>query len=217
MPDAITTAVTTASPDAAACGDGAARPLAERQIEALGELVDIGLKIARAIERQVDAAAAEPTSAADLNAAAIAYARAARAVRQAVMLQGRLRADRDAWKAKAGSLRSRLTWIVRRAVEDEHDDAERVERLVAEAAERLEQERYGDVLTRPVEAVLAGICKDLGLDPDWTALAGDVAAAEAFARGHAGDAMVASPAEPERFEIRWLDAEEPPAPVRDSS
>jgi hypothetical protein len=191
-------------------GDGAmasARPLAERQIEALGELVGIGLKIARAIERRVDEAGPEAPLA-DLNAAAIAYARVARAVRQSILLQDRLKAGQDAAAGRAGDLRSRVAGIVRRAIEDEHDDAEQVERLAAEAAERLEQEHDHNVLTRPVREIVAGICKDLGLHPDWMGLAEDIAAAQAFARRDpaAGEPAISGP-----VDIRWLDDDEPVA------
>ena len=187
----------------------------DRQIEALAELVEIGLKIARAIERQVDAAAG-PQAIADLNAAAIAYARVARAVRQTVMLQTKLRAERDAATAKAGDLRARVGRIVRHAIEDQHDDAEQVERLAAEAAEGLEQERYGDLLTRPIGEIVAAICKDLGLHPDWPALADEIAAAEAFARGQAAEAAECEP-HTGPIEVRWLDDDDDEPPGRDSS
>src|ERR1700744_1631097 len=142
--------LTTARNDAAAFGDaGEARggALVERQLEALGELVDIGVRIARAIDRQVDEAASQPRSVVDLNAAAMSYGRVARAVRQTVLLQSRLEAEQKTAAAKAGALRARVVRIVRQAAEDEHDDEEQVERLAAEAAEGLEQERYGYVLT----------------------------------------------------------------------
>ena len=197
MPDGTALPQTPAPTGAAA----PARPLVERQVEALGELVGIGLKIARAIERQVDAVGSGPEAIAELGAAAIAFARVARAVRQTVMLQSRLQEQRSAAAARAGALRSRLGRIVRRAVEDEHDDAERVERLCAEAAERLEQERYGDVLARPLGEIVADICRDLGLDPDWRGLAGEIAAAEAFARG---DADAAAKDDTGPNEICWI-------------
>jgi hypothetical protein len=196
--------LTTAPTDACPGDGGEARRLTERQIEALGELVEIGLKIARAIERQVDGP--EPLPAADLNAVAIAFARVARAVRQTVMLQSKLQDERNAATAKAGDVRVRVAGIVRRAIEHEHGDAERAERLAAEAAERLEQERYGDLLTRPIREIVADICKDLGLDPDWNDLFDEISAAEAFARG--GAEAAAAPAEQGPVEVRWLDEEE---------
>ena len=211
MPDETTTLA--ASPtDAPASGGDTARPLAERQIEALGELVEIGVKIARAIGRRVDADVPDPV--ADLNAAAIAYARVARAVRQTVMLQDRLLAERAAATARAGDLRARVSRIVRRAIEGEHADAERVERLATEAAEGLEQERYGDILTRPIGEIVADICKALGLRPDWDDLFDDISAAEAFARGKTLDIPDAPLTGP--LEVRWLDDDDD-EPGSDSS
>ena len=81
----------------------------------------------------------------------------------------------------------RVARIVRRAIEDEHDDQEQVERLAAEAAERLEQERYGDILTRPIGEVIAAICKDLGLHPDWAKLAVECWAREEINSGNVGE------------------------------
>jgi hypothetical protein len=206
------TATPTATHDDALCGDGqnaCARPVAERQIEALGELVGIGLKIARAIERRVDEAAAGPPSLADLNAAAIAYARVARAVRQSILLQTKLGEARQASVAKAADLRSRAARIVRRVIEAEHEDAEQVERLAAEAAERLEQEFRDHLPARPITEIIASICKDLGLDPDWRGLIDEITALEAFANGESDD----PPLEPERLEVFWLDADGRPTPA----
>jgi hypothetical protein len=208
-----TPSLTAAPTDAAAggAGEACARPLVERQLEALGELADIGLKLARAVERQVSKA--EAPSVADLNAAAMAYARVARAVRQSVMLQSRLQAEQHAATAGAGGLRARVARIVRRAIEDQHGEAEQTERLCAEAAERLEQERYGDLLARPVGEIVADICKDLGLSPDWRGLADELAAAEAFARGEAGDAIASADQDTGPIELDWIgpDGRLPPA------
>jgi len=107
-------------------------------------------------------------------------------VRQTVMLQSKLLEAKGAAAARAGDLRSRAARIVRRAIADQHGESEQTERLAAEAAERLEEERYGDVLTRPLGQIVRDICRDLGLDPDWKGLAAEIDAAEAFARGGAG-------------------------------
>jgi hypothetical protein len=198
------------APASRAGGEAGARPLAERQIEALGELVGIGLKIARAIEAQVDEAGAGPQAMAELNAAAIAYARVARAVRQSIMLQSRLSEAQAARTAKARDLRGRVSRIVRHAIEDEHDDAEQVERLAGEAAERLEQERDDDVLMRPIREIAADICRDLGLSPDWSGLAREIAAAEALARGEAGEAAAElEEDEPEYVDVCWMGPDGP--------
>lgn len=112
---------------------------------------------------------------------------------------------------KAGDLRARVARIVRRVIEDEDYDGEQVERLQAEAVERLEQERYGDVLIRPVGEIVAAICSDLGLKPDWDDLFDEVSDAEAFARG---EAIPERPPGP--LVVRWLDDSDKP-PLGDSS
>ena len=60
------------------------------------------------------------------------------------------------------------------------------------------------------------ICKDLGLSPDWLALAEDCAAAEAALAGKPGK----EPEEPDYsgpIEVRWLDEDDDDPPGRDSS
>jgi hypothetical protein len=218
MPDGTTLPPTPVPTDAArsgAAGDACARPLVEQHLDALGELVGIGLKIARGIERAVDGEGEEAPSLHDLNAAAMAYARVARAVRQTVMLQSRLQEARSAAASRAGDLKARVAGIVRQAIEDEfgedgNGESEAVERLAAEAAERLEQERFDEGPARPVGEIVAGICADLGLDPDWRGLARDIAAAEAFARGEAA----ADPEEDEGpIEVCWIGQDGKPEPV----
>lgn len=143
----------------------------------------------------------------------MAYGRVARAVRQTILLQTRLQAEQAAAAARAGDVRVRVNRIVRRAIDAEHDGEERAERLAVEAAERLEQERYGDLLTRPVAEIIAVICGDLGLHPDWPDLEHDIAAAQAIARGRAGDADAASDDETDSYRLYWLDDDGRPKPA----
>jgi hypothetical protein len=168
--------------------------LRERQLQMLDRLAEVGLQIAEAIGANVaqtvqdapDDAAAERRTA-RLSAAALAYGRAARAVRMTLALQSKL-ADAgggddasgpieiswmpDPAQAKAAQVK-RVQRIVRRVADDgEPLDAEALERLAAETAERLQDEDlYGDLLRTPVGEVVARICRDLGLDPDWASLA----------------------------------------------
>ncbi len=217
--------LTTAESDAPArCDSETAgpHPSIEREVKALGELIDIGLKIARAIERQADAPGGEPPPLAELNTAAIAYARVARAVRQSILLRDKLaeashagqKAAADLGVRKAG-VKARLTDIVRGVIETEHGDGEQAERLYAEAAERLEDERHGDVLTRPVGEIVADICQDLGLHPDWRRLAWDLSCAEALAEGDVEDdaQTAAPPKKMERIRLFWLDDDGKPVPA----
>ena len=215
MPDG-TPPPTTASNDARM--GGGARPLVERQLEALGELVDIGLNIARAIDRQVGDESAGRRPLAELNAAAMAYARVARAVRQSILLQTRLvegpRAGDKAGPAtgaeRKAAAEARVTRALRREIEAEHDDPDQVERLAAEAAERLERDLDGEALDRPLHEIVADICRDLGLRPDWPRLWDELSAAEDIL----GDGDAASLADaPEKIELYWLDQEGWPTPA----
>jgi hypothetical protein len=75
------------------------------------------------------------------------------------------------------SAQDRIERIVVRVARGEHDDEDAVERLTRETNERLEDEDLlGDILQRPIGEVVALICKDLGLTPDW-----DLMATEAWA------------------------------------
>jgi hypothetical protein len=163
-----------------------ARARAERQLELLGELAEIGLEVARAVERR----AKDPAPDQDLNLTAMAYARVARAVRLTVMLQSGLmeqlrriddRADiRDRFALAADprlgdpdyAHKARVERIVERIAQAQHEDERVVDRLVVEAHERLDDEDlYGLVRDRPVGELVALICRDLGLSPDWSRLA----------------------------------------------
>ncbi|HEY4028948.1 MAG TPA: hypothetical protein VGM25_01275 [Caulobacteraceae bacterium] len=220
MADETTPLATTTPTDACVDGEACARTLVERQLEALEELVRIGLKIAQAIERQVDAAEARPQAGGEAAAGGMAYARVARAVRQSILLQSRLTGQTQAEAAaeaavhtRERAVKARLGDIVQDVIEAEHDDPEAVERLGAEAVERLDRDLYGDVLERPVREIIADICKDLGLHPTWPRLFGEMAAIQEIAQG-GEDRPYAGP-----MKVVWLDANgpDPPQPVRDSS
>jgi hypothetical protein len=203
-----------AAPSSSAAVADWARPLIERQLQILGRLAESGLEIAVALEAQARGGATVVEG--DV---AMAHARVARAVRQTVMLQSKLiEALQDAETARANrkaAARAGAARIVRDVIDEDRSDEERKERLGAEAAERLRGEDFGDLLARPFGEAVAGICRDLGLEPDWLALAEDCSTVEAALSGE-GDGTPTRPAEPERLQVRWLDYE--PAPAgRDSS
>jgi len=126
-----------------------------------------------------------------LQGLAMAYARAARAVRMVVLLQSKVVRDLEsaerlaAFDAPAEASRRRaarhaasearklsLERIIVRVAEGQSADQEALLALAVDAAERLDNEDiYGDVLTRPMGEIVARICRDLGLDPDWSRLA----------------------------------------------
>ena len=167
----------------------------------LDRLAEAGLEIAIALERRAQAAAAAPADEpVDLDAVALAYARVSRAVRLAILMQSKLVADQDARRARAEGADERELWtleeaekdraarIVRRVIEAEHDDIDRIERLTAEAVERLEDDDcYGAALERPLSDLVADICADLGLNPDWTRLAKEAWAVEELQNGQVGE------------------------------
>ena len=207
--DTATLTQTPQTPQSAApaCAEAAdkdwARGLLERQLWMLGQLAEGGLEIARSIER---AATDQGADAAVRAAAPLAYARVARAVRLTIMLQSKVIADLqklesnaeiDASHAKIrqdvarpGLLRerkARIQRIVGRIAWAEGEDADQIEQVMRETGEHLDQDDiYGDVLSRPVSELVALICQDLGLKPDWPHLTEHAWAQAEIASGAAG-------------------------------
>jgi hypothetical protein len=192
----VTSGINPETDDQTSAGADWAWPLFERQIDILGRVAEVGLEMVLAVERE-----AKTADAAGVEALARAYARSARAVRMTLMLQTKLIKQLQATDAQAASSarcatlqaavqreglaqnrKAQIERVVVRIAEDGGKDDEAVERLVEEASERLDHDDiYGDVLSRPVSELIAMICKDLGLDPDWSRLA-----QEAWAREEAG-------------------------------
>jgi hypothetical protein len=139
----------------------------------LAELAEIGMEVARAVGRQ---AAEGPVLERGLDLT-LAFSRASRAVRLTLMLQSRLLAPpspgkdhgQDAGDGAAEPLtgerrRARARELVERFVRDEHEgDEQTVERLMAEAAERLEVEE--DIDGKRMGQIVSLICNDLLLSP----------------------------------------------------
>jgi hypothetical protein len=201
-----------AQTDAPARADDAydwARPLLDRQLWILGQLAEGGLEIARAIERAATDKGADDAVRA---AAPMAYARVARAVRMTIMLQSKLIADfqklrseaaqaaahanclrgtqrvglAHAQKRRIGRIVGRIAWAEGRPVGE-------VERLARHAAELLDHDdHYGDMLSRPISELIALICQDLGLAPDWPQLAEEAWAKAEIAGGAAGAPLAAA-------------------------
>lgn len=199
-----------------------ARPLAERQLAILGRLAEAGLEMAVALEAQAKGGPVVVEG-----DAALAYDRVARAVRQTIMLQsnlvGTLQERQAAEVNRKAEARSSAARIVRDVIEDDREiksDRERARRLKDEAAERLAVEDFGDLLVRPFGEAVAQICRDLGLSPDWLALAEDCAAAEAKLTAPPGAAPAASAQTQGPIKITWVDPdwmEEARERERDSS
>lgn len=142
--------------------------LRERQLAMLAELAEIAMEVARSVGRQ----AAEGEAAARGADLTLAFSRAARTVRLTLMLQTRLVEGPAGGRGNAGAApvsrearMARAQGHIERLVRDQHgDDAETVERLMAEGAERLGEEDYFDEL--PMSQIVALICSDLALAPD---------------------------------------------------
>jgi hypothetical protein len=160
-----------------------ARALADRQLAVLGDLAELGLDVARTIERQSSASAARD-AAAEVQGMGLAYARVARAVRLTIALQSKRIEDLQALEARAQAdedeteayeelltpinvRKARVSRIVERVAEAEYenegadaaDDA--LDRLLTEADERLDDEDvYGDLLERPMSEIVARLCRD---------------------------------------------------------
>ena len=155
----------------------------DHQVELLAELAEIGMGIARDIGRKVAEVAAAPSdqpqpSTHDL---ALAFERAARGVRVTLMLQAKaldtlcdlsIRGSRQAPASPRPideDRPARVAGIVRRLAQARHGaDKPRIDRLMVLAAERLDRESLSGALPhRPIAQLVARICRDLGLDPDW--------------------------------------------------
>jgi hypothetical protein len=163
-----------------------ARAFVEQQLRMLTRLAEVGLNIAGAVERRALAEASAPGAADQGCDWGLVYSRIARAVRLTIALQSKLLKDLAAFdEAGAGqspaadgeataehdraALRTdRIGRIAQRVVEAEIADKYAAERLSNTMWERLDDEDiYGEVLERPIGEIVALICKDLGLSPDW--------------------------------------------------
>ncbi len=78
-------------------------------------------------------------------------------------------------------------WRTADAAHAEGEGDAEFERITREANEKLQDEEvYGDLLTRPASEVIAHICRDLGLSPDWPRLAQERWARAELASGRVG-------------------------------
>ncbi|HEV7385830.1 MAG TPA: hypothetical protein VGN89_13180 [Phenylobacterium sp.] len=147
---------------------------AQRRFRVLQELAEIGMELARDVQRQAREQAREQDreSAADLG---LVFSRIARAVRQTVALEAKLDQDRQARRDKADAERAvevrlrgirrktKVMEIVERVIETESDG----ERLLDDLGERLEDADDRDFADRPIGELVARICRDLGVTPEW--------------------------------------------------
>jgi len=161
----------------------------------LRELADIGMEMARALQGEVRARAESveaepPTSVAELG---LAFSRVSRAVRQTLALEARLeddrlareRAAREAEEASAQSnkeLSERAAKVRAKLMQLIHPDRERDHRWDDVPWEDLNDEPddkrdEGFAPDRPAADVVAGVSRDLGIEPDLGLWASDDGAA----------------------------------------
>jgi hypothetical protein len=140
---------------------------AVRHMGVLAELAEIGMALARTL----------PGSDAVKCDMGLAYSRLSRSIRQTIALEARIDADERAraagivveaaqkWEAREDRIEGVVTRIIRAEAADNGD----AERLLDEMCEHLEDEDvYDDYSRRPTGEIIALICKDLGLEPDWS-------------------------------------------------
>ena len=186
--------------------------LIDRQLERLDAVIEDGIAMTRALAAQVAGTGPQVVE----GDVALAYSRLSRAVRQGILLQTHLldepeekatpeakaKAEREevflSWlepdDSKRAARADHIEYIVERMARDQGEPEETVERLAREAAERVEKiEVYGDLAYRPISEVLAEICRDLGLKPDWAVLATHSWARREMAGGDQGEEAVGWP------------------------
>jgi phosphoglycolate phosphatase-like HAD superfamily hydrolase len=173
----------------------------ERQDRILAELSELGLALARDLQACA-LAAVEPAAKAELS---LAFQRTSRSVRQSLALEARFdrdrlaaaREDRDIAKRaeafRAARRRAQVKLGVERCIWDEAEDAE-AEALLADLDDYLERDALADLFAGddPIEAHIARLCAELGVDTPETRAARreepDGAVADAPAQVHDGPA-----------------------------
>jgi hypothetical protein len=172
----------------------------------LRELADIGMEMARALQSEVRAraeaeeeAGEAPKSVAELG---LAFSRVSRAVRQTLALEARLEDDRlareraaeaaeDAQSQSNSEMSERAAKVKAKLMQLLHPDRERDHRWDDDWFEDLnddpdDERGEGFVSDRPAADVVAGVCGDLGIEPDLRLWAEDDGAAASAARGAGG-------------------------------
>jgi hypothetical protein len=166
----------------------------------LEELAEIGMTLARAVQQQVlDQAAAEPAEAAEQPGAgnlALVFSRISRAVRQTIALEaklaeeGRTRDEQTAAEQARRAVvdgrerkqrrRAQAKRFIEQAVDIEAADHDAAEELLWELDERLDDVE-ADFADRPIGEIVARICRDMGLAPEWSLWAKEEWAVEEIA------------------------------------
>jgi hypothetical protein len=184
----------------------------ERQLGLLGEMAEIGLTIARAVERQATGTLAEDKAPVTTGDVTLAYERVARAVGMTVALQSRLvsslqdlektgaetrdQADRKrlsdgrSRKIQVAHIVNRVAWSAYRRDHDKDAARTLLDKTRGHATDWLsDQSRTGDLMARPLSEIVADICRDPNLSPDWPGPAAEAWAREAMQGGEVGEPL----------------------------
>ena len=155
--------------------------LLARRLAVLGELVEIGMEVARGLRDEVRTLSDAPDAprAGSSHDLALTFARVARAIRQTLALEARLvqehqtgvkaarRAAETARQDAVHAERAQRSFAVCRAVDDMigevPDDPDEDERL-----HDIVDEYLPGSAVRPLSAVIADIAAALGITPDWS-------------------------------------------------
>ncbi len=155
----------------------------ERHADRLAELGEMAMDIARRVHAQLvartETAEPGPDTEEALAGLTRTFDRAARSARLSYILEARL-ADApvgpaadvpDPSRDQAGEARrqrkAETREIVRGVIEAEVSDCVQ-RRYIERLDERLEREHQPDFTWKPLGEMVARICRDLGLDPDWS-------------------------------------------------
>jgi len=172
--------------------DAPPRALRERQLERLDRLAEAGMEMIEALVAQAKGSGPKVVD----GDVGLAFSRVSRAVRMAVLLQEQLtesgedpeeiarQAEADRRKAHIG----RAVRIVERVAKDHcRKKPDMIAAYAYEARERLDDDDiYGLVASRPLGELVALICRDFGLEPNWDALAAEAWARDEIASGAKG-------------------------------
>ena len=154
---------------------------AERRLRLLEELSEIGMELARALKpgAEADKTAGE----APAKDPAAVFAPLSRAIRLTLALEART--DQELRDLKAGVSRApqharaqaredQVRDLVLKVAERECEDISAFEGIEEALQERLDlDEAYVDCSLRPLRQTVERLCKDLGLEPDWSRWAGE--------------------------------------------
>ena len=134
-------------------------------MERLDQMIGAGMDMVQALAAQAAGAGPRVVE----GDVVLAYSRAARAVRLAILLQSHLIAEPETAVAeRTAADADRVEPVAEDVAGRERDPDETAERPARERAERLERDDiYRDVRTRPVGELVIEICRNLGLAPDW--------------------------------------------------